>query len=299
MRRLWSLLLVLLLAACTSVTTPEASAPAPSGGITLGGGVTLNVFAAASLTAAFGELAADFSVTNPGVLIVYNFAGSNQLAQQIVEGAPADVFASANAAQMNVAIEVGRITSGTAQIFVRNQLVVVTPAENPAGITTLQDLARPGVKVVFAAEAVPVGQYSLDFLDKAEAAGSLGAGYKEAVLANIVSYEENVRAVLTKVTLGEADAGIVYTSDVTLGASDEVQRMEIPADLNTIASYPIAPLTTSANPVLAQAFIDYVLSPAGQEILVKHGFLPAAEAAAPAPLVGLATDPMGRHTDVQ
>ena len=116
---------------------------------------------------------------------------------------------------MQAAIDSGRIVSGTQQTFVRNRLVVVTPADNPAGLASLQDLAKPGIKIVLAAKEVPIGQHALDFFDKAEADGSLGAGYKDAVLANVVSYEENVRSVLAKVALGEADAGIVYTSDAT------------------------------------------------------------------------------------
>jgi molybdate transport system substrate-binding protein len=262
------LLSIIVLAACSSVSTPPA--------VPLEGG-TLTVYAAASLNDAFNEIGGAFSAANPGALIVYNFAGSQQLAQQLVEGAQADIFASANHTQMGVAIEAGRVLTGTERIFTRNRLVVITPADNPAGITTLQDLTKPGIKLIFAAAEVPVGQYALDFLDKAEADGSLGAGYKEAVLANVVSYEENVRAVLTKVTLGEADAGIVYTSDITRSAGEEVQRIDIPDSLNTIASYPIAPLADSQKPAMAQAFIDYVLSADGQEKLAKYGFLPADE----------------------
>ena len=124
---------------------------------------------------------------------------------------------------------------------------------------------------MLAAKEVPVGQYALDFLDKAEADGSLSAGYKDAVLANVVSYEENVRSVLAKVALGEADAGIVYTSDAAV-SEGEVQQIEIPDALNTVATYPIATLSDSPNPQLAQQFVDYVLSPAGQQVLEKFGF---------------------------
>ncbi|MGH9818227.1 MAG: molybdate ABC transporter substrate-binding protein, partial [Candidatus Acidiferrales bacterium] len=173
-------------------------------------------------------------------------------------------------------------------------LVVVTPADNPAQIATLQDLTKPGLKLIFAAQAVPVGQYAIDFLDKATADGSLGADYKDAVIANVVSYEENVRAVLAKVTLGEADAGIVYTSDVTLDTADQVQRIDIPDALNTIAAYPIGVVSDSANPELAQQFMDYVLSPEGQTVLVNYGFISttgdasgAAPSAAPVEVTGL------------
>ncbi|RIK43316.1 MAG: molybdate ABC transporter substrate-binding protein [Chloroflexi bacterium] len=232
---------------------------------------TLTVFAAASLTEAFSAIGQEFAAANPDVKVAFNFAGSQRLAQQIAEGAPADVFASADNRQMETIIAAGRITSGTQRTFVRNRLVVITPDDNPAALTSLADLATPGVKIVFAAPEVPVGQYSVDFLEKAD--GSLGAGYKEAVLANVASYEENVRAVLAKVTLGEADAGIVYTSDITRDAGDWVLRFDIPDPLNTIATYPIAPLKDSTHGAVAQRFIDYVLAAEGQAILVQYGFI--------------------------
>lgn len=234
--------------------------------------VTLNVFAAASLTDAFGEIGAAFEAGHPGVKVVFNFAGSNQLAAQLGEGAPADVFAPANPKQMEVAIDAGRIASGTQQTFARNRLVVVTPGDNPAGIQSLQDLAVAGRKIVLAAQEVPAGQYSLEFLDKAAAGSSLGAGYKAAVLANVVSYEENVRGVLNKVTLGEADAGIVYRSDAAASPGGPVRQIEIPDALNVVASYPIAVVSDSSHAAEAQTFVEAVLAPAGQKILAKYGF---------------------------
>ena len=235
---------------------------------------TLTVFAAASLTDAFEEIGQKFAAGHGNPTVVFNFAGSNQLATQIGEGAPADVFASANRAQMQAAIDSGRIVSGTEQTFARNGLVVVTPADNPGGPATLQELARPGVKLVLAAKEVPVGQYTLDFLDKAAQDGSLGAGYKAAVLANVVSYEESVRSVLAKVALGEADAGIVYRSDAAAGA-EKVNRIEIPDALNTIATYPIAVVSDSPHGDLARQFVAYVLSAEGQQVLAKYGLLGA------------------------
>jgi molybdate transport system substrate-binding protein len=234
----------------------------------------MNVFAAASLTGAFGEIGQLFEVDHPGVTAVFNFAGSQQLAQQINEGAPADVFASANNEQMNVVIEQGEIVSGTQQIFAKNRLVVVFPTDNPAGLKELKDLGNPDLKLVLAAQEVPVGQYSLDFLEKAVADPAFSATFKDDVLKNVVSYEDNVKAVLTKVALGEADAGIIYTSDVTGEEADKVSHLDIPDELNVIASYPIAPVKDTKNPKLAQAFIDFVLSQDGQEILAKYGFIP-------------------------
>lgn len=271
--KFFAVTLSLLVVACMPLTDPAPStnetAPAET--------TTLTVFAAASLTEAFTAIGQNFSDAHPGVVVTFNFAGSQQLAQQLGEGAPVDVFASANAKQMSVAIDTGRIITSTQQTFVRNRLVVVTPADNPSQVATLSDLSKAGLKIVLAAKAVPVGQYALDFLDKAAADGSLGAGYKEAVLANVVSYEENVRAVLAKVTLGEADAGIVYSSDISQEANAQVQRIDIPDTLNTIASYPIAPLRDSPHAEAAQQFIDYVLSTEGQQLLESYGFMAVKE----------------------
>ena len=278
MRRLFYKIFLLLAfslvaAGCQPISAPHIGGTQPDGDASAAP-VTLNVFAAASLTDAFNEIGRQFAAEHGGAEVVFNFAGSNQLATQIGQGAPADVFASANKTQMQAAIDSGRIVSGTQETFVRNRLVVVTPADNPAQLASLLDLAKPGIKIVLAAKEVPVGQYALDFLDKAEAGGSLGAGYKDAVLANVVSYEENVRSVLAKVALGEADAGIVYTSDAAV-SKDEVQQIEVPDALNTIAAYPIATLSDSPNPELAQQFVNYVLAPAGQQVLEKYGFIGA------------------------
>jgi molybdate transport system substrate-binding protein len=247
---------------------PPAATAAPEG-------PTHTVFAAASLTEAFAEIGQQFEAAHPGVKVVYNLAGSQQLAQQIVAGAPADLFASANQKQMDAAGAADRVAPESSQIFARNRLVVITPADNPAGLAQLQDLAKPGLKLVLAAKEVPVGQYSLEFLDKAGQGASYGTGFKDAVLANAVSYEENVKSVLTKVVLGEGDAGIVYLTDISLENADKVGRIDIPDELNTIATYPIASVTDSAEPELAQAFIELVLGQQGQEILAKYGFLPA------------------------
>jgi molybdate transport system substrate-binding protein len=267
------LALSVVAAGCRPVSTPPSGGTQSTGEVSAAP-ITLNVFAAASLTDAFNEIGKQFAAEHAGSDVVFNFAGSNQLATQLTQGAPADVFASANKTQMQAAIDSGRIVSGTQETFVRNRLVVVTPADNPAQLAGLQDLTKPGIKIVLAAKEVPVGQYALDFLDKAEADGGLGAGYKDAVLANVVSYEENVRSVLAKVALGEADAGVVYTSDAAV-SEGEVQQIEIPDALNTIATYPIATLSDSPNPELAQQFVDYVLAPAGQQVLEKYGFIGA------------------------
>lgn len=230
--------------------------------------VTLTVFAAASLTDAFNEIGAAFSAANPGVTVAFNFAGSNQLAAQIGEGAPADVFASANRKQMDAAVDTGRIAADAPRVFVTNRLVIVTPAGGD--VAELSGLAAPGTLVVLAAAEVPAGQYALEFLDKAATDPTLGAGFKAAALGNVVSYEQNVRAVLNKVALGEADAGIVYASDAA--GAEGVTIIDIPDALNVLAQYPIAPLSDGPNATLAAAFVTYVLGPEGQATLARYGF---------------------------
>ena len=239
----------------------------------------LTVFAAASLIESFTEIGKQFEASHPGSKIVFNFAGSQQLAQQLAQGAPADIFASANKAQMDVAIKAGRVVSGTERTFARNRLVIIYPKDNPTGLKTLKDLAQPQLKLVLAAKEAPVGQYAQDFLDKASKDAAFGPSFNEDVIKNVVSYEQDVRAVLAKVTLGEADAGIVYTTDITPDSAAKVGRLEIPDALNTIAAYPIAAVSDSKKAALAKEFLDMVLNPLGQQILVKYGFIPAANSA--------------------
>lgn len=257
------MLLFFLLAACAAppAAAPTA-APAP---------VEITVFAAASLTDAFAEIGQQFSAANPAVTVTFNMAGSQQLAAQLAQGAPADVFASANTAQMTAAVDAGRVAADAPQPFVSNSLVVITPPDSTS-VTTLPDLAKPGVRVVIAAPAVPAGQYALTFLDNAAQDSAFTAAFRTQVEANIVSYEENVRAVLAKVALGEADAGIVYISDVVSSDERPVVSIPIPATLNVVARYPIAPISDAPHPEAAQQFIDYVLSPPAQAILARYGF---------------------------
>ena len=260
--------LAFVLMSCAAPPPRTTSAPA-----------TLTVFAAASLKDAFGEMGKQFEAANAGVKVVFNFAGSQQLAQQLSQGAPADVFASANKKQLDAVVEAGRIISGTARTFARNRLMVALPKDNPAQLATLQDLSKANLKLVLAAKEVPVGQYALDFLDKAVKDKAFGDGFKEAVLKNVKSYEDNVKAVLTKVALGEADAGIVYASDITPDARDKVTTIAIPDALNTLAVYPIASIKDAKDAKdaqqaeLAQKFVAYVLSDAGQAILAANGFV--------------------------
>lgn len=239
---------------------------------------TLTVFAAASLTESFTEIAARFEADHPGAEVILNFAGSQQLAQQLGQGAPADVFASANTRQMQAAIQAGRIGADAPQVFAHNRLVVIYPTQNPAQITALADLAQPGLILILAAEEVPVGQYTRDFLDKAARSEMLGQAYRAQVLANVASFEATVKAVFSKVALGEGDAGIVYSSDISGENADRVSSLPIPDELNTIADYPIAPVSDTANPELARLFIDFVQGSQGQAILASYHFIPVEQA---------------------
>ena len=248
---------------------------------------TLTVFAAASLTDAFEQIAQSFEAAHPGVDVVFNFGGSSTLATQLVEGAPADIFASANNTQMTVARDGERI-GGPARTFARNRLVLIVPADNPANIQSLRDLANPGVQLVLAAPGVPVRDYTDSMLTRMATDPGYGETYSSAVLANLVSEEDNVRQVAAKVALGEADAGIVYISDVTPDIRDQVLTLPIPDSFNTLATYPIALTNDAANPDLAQAFVDAVLSADGQSVLEDWGFISIAIPEQP-PTVELST----------
>lgn len=281
------LLLIVLLAstACTPQATPSApttvlatQAPSPTAvphTQAPASSKTLTVLAAASLTESFTELGTMFETQNPGVKVSFNFAGSQQLAQQLDQGAAADVFASASPKYMTAAVTSKRVNQADAQTFVKNRLVVIFPKANPAGLTALKDLAKPGLKIDLEDKSVPAGQYSLDFLDKAVKDPGFDPSFKDNVLKNVVSYETDVKVVVSKVSLGEADAGIVYITDFN-AAKDKLGKMDIPDALNTVAIYPIAPISDSKNADLAKAFVALVLSPDGQAVMAKYGFVPAA-----------------------
>lgn len=238
--------------------------------------IELIVFAAASLTDAFDEINAAFEAQNPNVTVLANYGGSSGLATQLLEGAPADLFASANTRQMQNVVDGGLVTADPAT-FATNRLVIITPADNLADVQTPADLAQPGIKLLLATPGVPVRDYTDRMVALLAADPSYPADFAEAVYANLVSEEENVRQVAAKVALGEADAGIVYTSDVTPDIAANVQQITVPDAVNVIATYPIAPLSTAQHPKAAQRYIDFVLSSEGQAILVRWGFGAATE----------------------
>jgi molybdate transport system substrate-binding protein len=231
---------------------------------------SVTVFAAASLKEAFTAAGPAFTKAS-GTAVSFNFAGSDSLEQQIAQGAPADVFASANESQMQKAATAGLLGSEP-KTFARNRLVIVVPKGNPAKIAGAADLAKSGVKVVFAAPTVPVGAYTRAGLKKLDGRPGYAADYDAAVEKNVVSNELDVKAVATKISLGEGDAGVVYATDVApLGAS--VETVAFPPDSVAEATYPIATVKAAGNPKGAQAFVDFVLSPAGQAFLKARGFI--------------------------
>ena len=234
----------------------------------------LIVFAAASLTEPFTEMGKRLEANYPGLKVVYNFGGSQILRTQLEQGAHADVFASADAAQMEQAKK-SNVVQGETPLFVKNRLVVIVPKANPGKVSEFRDLAKPGLKLVLAGAKVPVGNYSRQAFSKASA--GYGADFAQRALANVVSEEDNVKQVVTKVQLGEADAGIVYVSDVTPKVSPDVITVPIPEAYNQLATYPIALTKDVKNRVAAEAFIAFVLSAEGQAILKAHNFIPVKE----------------------
>ena len=239
----------------SAATTPATDAPTTAPAVT--GDVV--VFAASSLTEAFTEIGDSFKVDNPGANIVFTFAGSGDLVTQIGEGAPADVFASADDPNMMKLTDAGE-SAGEPVSIAKNTMEIIVEKGNPKAVSGVADLAKPDLLIVLCAEAVPCGKSAAAVLKNA------------AVTVSPVSLEDKVKGVVTKVTAGEADAGIVYVSDVN-AAGDTVAGLEIPADINVINNYSMVVTKESTNTAGAHTFIDYVASDAGQAILDKYGFL--------------------------
>ncbi len=238
-------------AAATAAPTTANTTPAASGNIT--------VFAAASLTDSFKQIGDAFTTANPAAKVTFSFDASSALVQQIIQGAPADLFASADTTNMDKLTKPG--LNGTAPvIFAKNLLAIIVPKGNPKGITGVADLDQPDLKVVLCAPEVPCGKYANQILTSAK------------LKVTPVSLAQNVKGVVTPVTAGEADAGIVYVTDV-LAAGDKAQAVDIPADINVVAQYPIASTKSSTNTATDQAFIAFLLGPDAQAILKENGFL--------------------------
>jgi molybdate transport system substrate-binding protein len=242
--------LVLVLTACQGRASTQDGQP-------------VRVSAAASLTDAFGAIATAFEADHPGTDVVINFAGSSTLREQILQGAPADVFAAANAANMDEVVAAGEVADAP-RVFARNLLQIAVPAGNPAHITGLADFANSDLLIGLCAAGVPCGDSAREALGKAD------------VEAAIDTNEPDVRALLTKIEAGELDAGITYVTDVA-SAEGRVDGIGIPPEDNVIADYPIAVLRGAPNPAGAQAFMELVLSDAGQSILQSYGFAGAGD----------------------
>ncbi len=261
---------------------------------------TLTIYAATSLTDAFEELAAAFLENHPEADIVLNFASSSKLAAQLLAGAPADIFASANSSQMDLVVADGRIREGAVQSFARNRLALIAPADNPAEISGIQDLGSKTLLLVLAVTGTPIRDYTNAMFDSHN--DEYGDDFAKRALENLVSEESNVRQVVARIALGEADAGIVYQTDVTGEVADDVIRFPIEDRHNQIASYPVATLDDTAQPELSEAFIVFLRSDAGQSILGAFGFcsLPkAADEAAAEPRAETSPDkPIKDETEV-
>jgi molybdate transport system substrate-binding protein len=263
-----ALLLFTLLLTTSGLAGCGGGSGGGNGGGSEGESSTLTVLAASSLTDAFGELESVFEEQNPDADLLTSFGGSSELLAQLEQGAPADVFASADDAKMDTAVEEDLVSEP--QTFARNRPVVIVPKDNPAGIQELRDIAKPGTTLVLAQDGVPIAEYAKEVLSNADA--EYGENFEQQVLDNIVSQEANVRASANRVALGEADATFVYVTDVTSDIQDRVEVIEIPQDLNVTATYPIATVNGSQNSDLAQEWVDLVLSGEGQEVLEKYGF---------------------------
>ena len=247
-----------------------------SGGEGAGGGTrqggTLTVLAASSLIDAFGVLANRFEEQNPGVKVKQSFESSSTLLAQIQQGAPADVFASAAEEEMNTAIKDG-LVKGKAEVFAKNREIVMVPKNNPANVRRFRDVAKSDVKLVLAGKDVPAADYALEILGKAK--GEYGADFEKDVLSNVVSRESDVRASVNRVVVGDADATFGYASDYTPDIRDKVKVVQIPPDLNIVATYPIAALEDAKSPGLAKKWVELVTSEEGQRVLQKWNFEPA------------------------
>jgi molybdate transport system substrate-binding protein len=231
----------------------------------------ITVFAAASLTEAFNAAGPAFT-KKTGIAVTFSYGGSDTLATQIKAGAPADVFASANLTQMKSVTEAGLI-AGAPKTFAKNRLVLVAPKGDATKVTTPLDLTKPGVKVILAAPTVPVGGYARATFAKMAGMNGYPADFPAAVDKNVVSNELDVKAVLTKISLGEGDAGIVYSTDVTPSVAPKLDVYPFPAGVVPDIEYPIAVLKNASDAKAAQAFVDYILSPDGQSFLKARGFV--------------------------
>jgi molybdate transport system substrate-binding protein len=241
----------------------------------------LTVFAAASLTGAFGEIGQMFE-NETNISVLFNFDGSQVLRTQIENGAYADVFASANTKQVNALKNAGLMNNSSISFFAKNKLSLIVPKDNPAKINNLTDLSKPGTKIVIGTKDVPVGDYAMQIINKLGNDSAFGPDYEKKVMANIISQETNVNYVVTKVALGEADVGFAYVSDITEELAAKVNKIEILDEYNIVAKYPVGILKESKYPAEAEEFINLVKSDKGKSILNTYGFMSVEGTSTPA-----------------
>jgi molybdate transport system substrate-binding protein len=239
-------------AGCSSSNTGSSSSPSPSAAP-----VSITVFAAASLTETFTQIGKQFEAAHPGDTVKFSFGPSSGLSEQITSGAPADVFASAAPANMDTVVKAG--DASNPQNFAKNTMEVATPPNNPANVTSVNDLAKSSVKVALCQPQVPCGVVAAEVFKNA------------AITVKPVTLQPDVKSVLTQVETGNVDAGMVYVTDVK-AAGAKVHGVTIPASDNASTLYPIATISSSQHESVAKEFVDYVLSPAGQQVLTAAGF---------------------------
>ena len=254
-------------AAAPSVASVATSASAPGSGAT--GGLT--IFGAASLKGALDKAKSAYEAANPGTALTISTDSSSALETQIEQGAPADVFLSADTTNPKKLVD-GGFASGDATVFAGNKLTVITPPDNPGGVATPADLAKSGLKVIAAGDEVPITKYATQLVANLAKEAGYPASFVDAYNANVVSKEDNVKAVVAKIELGEGDAGIVYLTDAA--ASDKVRTVDVPDSANVPATYAGVIVKASPNQDAASKFLDWFAGPDGQAILSSFGFLP-------------------------
>ena len=263
--------LAVVLAACSSSATPAPSAPAPSAVASSAAPAGLTIYAASSLKAVMAKVQTAYEAANPGTTLSISTDSSSALETKIEQGAPADVFLSADTANPQKLVDKG-LAAGAVTKFAGNLLTVIVPMANPAGIQTPADLARPGIKVVAAGDAVPITKYAAQLVANLATQPGYPADFVASYTANIVSKEDNVAAVVAKIELGEGDAGIVYVTDAK--TSTKVMTIAVPDAANVPATYGGVVVKASPNVAAAQAFLAWLAGPDGQAILASFGFLP-------------------------
>jgi molybdate transport system substrate-binding protein len=256
----------MLVAACSSAGGASATSPPPSAA-----SVELTILAAASLKNVLAEAETAYEAANPSTDLTMSTDSSAALATQIEQGAPADVFLSADTSNPQKLVD-GGFASGAAIPFAGNTLTVIVPTDNPAGIQSPADLARTGLRIIAAGDEVPITKYATQLVENLAAEAADPEGFAAAYVANVASKEDNVSAIVSKIELGEGDAGIVYVTDAD--ASDGVTRIDIPAAANVPATYSGVVVGASPNQAPAAAFLDWLAGPEGQAILSSFGFLP-------------------------